>query len=154
MFEIMSRKYNNVEYDKIEYDKIERYIPPIKKGRVIKVNDGDTITVASKLPNFYFWSKSPIYRFNIRLNGINCPEIKSKNKKQFSLKVKKILTKMILNKDVMLEIIGQDKHGKLIADVYYKDLNISNFLLENKMGLLYNLDKSHIVNQLHNHITP
>jgi len=68
------------ESKSILYENTEKYIPPIKKGRVIKIYDGDTITIAAKLPNFYFWNKSPIYRFNIRLNGIDCPEIKSKNK--------------------------------------------------------------------------
>jgi hypothetical protein len=45
---------------------------PITGGYVIKVYDGDTITVASKLP----FDNSPIYRFSIRLAGIDTPEIK------------------------------------------------------------------------------
>jgi len=34
-------------------------VPPIKHGRVIKVYDGDTITVAARMP----YPKSPLYRF-------------------------------------------------------------------------------------------
>lgn len=48
------------ESKSILYENTEKYIPPIKKGRVIKIYDGDTITIAAKLPNFYFWNKSPI----------------------------------------------------------------------------------------------
>jgi micrococcal nuclease len=136
------------ESKSILYENTEKYIPPIKKGRVIKIYDGDTITIAAKLPNFYFWNKSPIYRFNIRLNGIDCPEIKSKNKteKVFAYKVKKILSKMILDKDVNLKIIDCDKYGRLLADVYYDNINISNFLIENKMALSYNGG-----NKIHHH---
>ena len=51
---------------------------PITGGYVIKVYDGDTITVASKLP----FDNSPIYRFSIRLAGIDTPEIKGKNERR------------------------------------------------------------------------
>ena len=47
---------------------------PIKGGRVIKVYDADTITIASKLP----YNESPMYRLSVRLNGIDAPEMKGK----------------------------------------------------------------------------
>jgi endonuclease YncB( thermonuclease family) len=47
------------------------FIPPITSGKVIKVYDGDTVTIASKLP----YDNSPIYRFSIRLLGIDSPEM-------------------------------------------------------------------------------
>ena len=56
------------------------FIPPISGGVVIKVYDGDTITIASKLP----YKKSPLYRFSVRLNGIDSPEIKGVSKKRDS----------------------------------------------------------------------
>jgi endonuclease YncB( thermonuclease family) len=52
--------------------------PPITGGRVIKVYDGDTITVASKLP----YRKSPLYRWSVRIRGIDCPEMKSHDKNE------------------------------------------------------------------------
>jgi len=36
------------------------FVPPITNGYVIKVYDGDTITIASKLP----YINSPLYRFS------------------------------------------------------------------------------------------
>lgn len=47
---------------------------PVPSGKVIKVYDGDTITIASKMP----YDNSPLYRFHVRLNGIDTPEIKGK----------------------------------------------------------------------------
>ena len=51
------------------------FVPPITEGEVISVYDGDTITIASVLPN----TTEPIYRFSIRLNGIDTPEIKGQH---------------------------------------------------------------------------
>ena len=51
------------------------FIPPLKTGKVIKVYDGDTITIASRVPGLY---NSPIYKFSVRLNGIDSPEMKGK----------------------------------------------------------------------------
>ena len=51
------------------------FVPPISGGQVIKVYDADTITIAAKIdiPN------SPLYRFSVRLNGVDAPEIHGKN---------------------------------------------------------------------------
>ena len=51
------------------------FIPPVSIAKVIKVYDGDTITVASRLP-FTDERKDIIWRFSVRLNGIDCPEIR------------------------------------------------------------------------------
>jgi hypothetical protein len=62
---------NVTEYDNATWENTIGFVPHIKIGKVIKVYDGDTITVASKLPNDSF-----IYRFPVRLIGIDSPEIK------------------------------------------------------------------------------
>ena len=51
------------------------FVVPVKEGKVIKVYDGDTITVQFKLP----YKSSPLYKISVRLNGIDCPELKTKN---------------------------------------------------------------------------
>ena len=43
------------------------FVPPISEGMVVKVYDGDTITIVSQLP----YPSSPYYRFSVRLNGID-----------------------------------------------------------------------------------
>ena len=97
--------------------------PPIKKGYVIKVYDGDTITIASKLP----YLNSKMYRWSVRIRGIDCPEMKTHNKeeKQMAKLAQETLSKMILNNYVMLENVNNDKYGRVLADVYYKKTNIS-----------------------------
>ena len=72
--------YKNMDEDneKINWKDTIEFVAPIEKGIVIKVYDGDTITIASKLP----YETSPLYRFSVRLNGIDCPEIKSKDENE------------------------------------------------------------------------
>ena len=41
---------SNKSIDDIEYKDTTPFIPPVSEGKVIKVYDGDTITIASKMP--------------------------------------------------------------------------------------------------------
>ena len=68
----------------IEYSNTVPFMPPIQYGKVIKVYDGDTITIASVLLN----TVSPVYRFSIRLNGIDTPEIKSKTMDEHEMAIR------------------------------------------------------------------
>ena len=54
------------------------FVPPVETGYIVKVYDGDTITLATRLPIVPL-DKQPIYRFSVRLNGIDTPEIKGKD---------------------------------------------------------------------------
>ena len=83
------------------------FIPPIEKGIVVKVYDGDTITIVSKLP----YPDSPLYRFSVRLNGIDCPEIKGKdkNEKECAQLAKQEMTELVFNKVVTLKNVDTEK---------------------------------------------
>tara|TARA_Y100000996_G_scaffold388955_1_gene348962 strand:+ start:4257 stop:4712 length:456 start_codon:yes stop_codon:yes gene_type:complete len=108
--------------------------PDITSGYVIKVYDGDTITIASKLNR-----QTPIYRWRIRILGIDCPEIKTKNdtEKKVAIIARDTLSKMILHKKVNLKNISYDKYGRILCDVYYKKILISKWLLDKKLAVTY-----------------
>jgi len=88
----------DVEDELIDYKQTIPFVPPIHDGYVVKVYDGDTITIASKLP----YKESPLYRFQVRLNGIDCPEIKGQNEyeKKVALMAKLEITNLVLHKRV------------------------------------------------------
>jgi endonuclease YncB( thermonuclease family) len=111
------------------------FVPPIEKGVVIKVYDGDTITIASKLP----YSDSPLYRFSVRLNGLDCPEIKSKDEteKECAIIAKETIEHLLLNQIVSLKNIKHEKYGRILADVYIGDFNVNNYLLEQRLAVSY-----------------
>ena len=120
----------------IEWKDTVAFVPPITEGHVIKVYDGDTITIASTLPIV----NSPLYRFSVRLSGIDSAEIKSKNinEKDHAKKVRDILSELILHKTVTLKNISTEKYGRILADVYLDELCINKWMLSEGYAVEYN----------------
>ena len=129
--------YKNMDEDneKINWKDTIEFVAPIEKGIVIKVYDGDTITIASKLP----YETSPLYRFSVRLNGIDCPEIKSKdeNEKECAQIAKKEMNDLIMNKIVTLKNVQTEKYGRILADVYIGDLHLNQHMIEKRLAVTY-----------------
>lgn len=112
------------------------FVPPIDRGIVIKVYDGDTITIASKLP----YENSPLYRFSVRLNGIDCPEIKGKDdaEKQCAQIAKQEMTNLVLDKLVILKNVQTEKYGRILADVYdTNELHLNKHMIEKRLAVGY-----------------
>ena len=125
----------NEDGDDITWQDTVEFTFPIEGGRVIKVYDGDTITIASKLP----FDNSPLYRLSVRLNGIDTPEIKGKteDEKTAAKQVKDALSVLILNKRVSLKNIQTEKYGRILADVYIGELHINQWLITEKYAVKY-----------------
>ena len=106
----------------IKYSDTVPFVPPIYFGKVIKVYDGDTITIASVLPN----TTEPIYRFSVRLNGIDAPEIRGKTQeeKDLAIHVRNELYAKLSGKMVYLKNVNTEKYGRILADVYLDDENM------------------------------
>jgi len=117
------------------------FIPPVAEGFVIKVYDGDTITIAAKLP----YPNSPVYRFPVRLNGIDAPEIKGKNEdeKNAAHQAQKALENLILHKTVTLKNLQTEKYGRILADVYLKKVCLNQWMLENNYAVTYDGGTKH-----------
>jgi endonuclease YncB( thermonuclease family) len=136
---VVSKIYNNF-FGKIpktlEFKELSHFYPNIKKGRVIKVYDGDSITIAARVPNL---KGGKIYKFNIRLNRIDTPEIKTKNniEKYYGLKIRDYLSEKIMNKMIRIEIKNTDKYGRYLAEIFYKKENINTWLLKNHYAVDY-----------------
>jgi len=123
------------KHEVIEWKDTIRFIAPVTKCQVIKVYDGDTITVAAKMP----YKDSPMYRFSVRLNGIDCPEIKGKTEEEkiAAKKAQQALEELILHKMVILKNVDTEKYGRLLADVYLQDLHLNQYMLDNKYAVPY-----------------
>lgn len=119
----------------IHYKDTIPFIPPITIGKVIKVYDGDTFTLASRLP----YNGSPIYRFSVRINGIDCPEMKTTNKseKQCAELARQKVYDMIFNNIVELKNVKLEKYGRVLADVYYNDISIGEMLCKCNLAVTY-----------------
>jgi len=115
----------------------------IHRGKVVKVYHGDTIIIATKL---FYHNNSPIYRFSVRLRGIDCPEMKTKSpiEKELAQKAQNALYEMVFNKIVYLTDMGMDKYGRVLANVYLDKVNLSQWMLDNGHAVPYDGRAKHI----------
>lgn len=111
------------------------------KVHVLQIYDGDTYVV--KLPEMPEYFKH--LKWKVRLNGIDTPEIshraKCKEELEKGLEAKHLAEKIILDNGGYIEL-RNIKHGKyagrIIADVYVGDVNLSQLLITKKLGYVYN----------------
>jgi micrococcal nuclease len=130
------KKKNEAAYlENINYKDTCPFIPPIIYGKVVKVYDGDTITIAAKLP----YKDSPIYRFSVRFAGIDSPEIKGETATEslLAIKARDALHQLIFGKIIELRNTGKEKYGRILADVYLDDFHINKWLLDKKYAVKY-----------------
>ena len=121
----------------IKWEDTVEFTFPITGGRVIKVYDADTITIASKLP----YDESPMYRLSVRLNGIDTPEIKGKGVSDEEKEAAKIacdfVSNLVFNKFVRLENIQSEKYGRILADVFVGDIHLNELLIKERYAVKY-----------------
>jgi micrococcal nuclease len=126
---------NNLYLNNITYKETNEFIPEIRFAKVIKVYDGDTITVAAKLP----FNDSPVYRFSVRLNGIDSPEIHGKGEKERNLAIKSrdALQNLILGEIIELKNNSKEKYGRLLADIYHNDIHVNKWMVDKGYAVNY-----------------
>ncbi len=121
----------------IKWEDTIEFTFPITGGRVIKVYDADTITIASKLP----YHESPMYRLSVRLNGIDTPEIKGKGvsdeEKEAAKVARDFVYNLVFNKFVKLENVQSEKYGRILADVYIGDIHLNEILINQRYAVKY-----------------
>ena len=124
-----------IPFHEIQWSETIPFIPPIESGQVIKVYDGDTITIATRL----HYKDSPLYRFSIRLKGIDSAEIKSKNinEKKNAVIARDSLSELILHKTVVIKNIENEKYGRILADVYLGEICLNEWMIEKGYAVKY-----------------
>jgi endonuclease YncB( thermonuclease family) len=127
--------YDGNTNEEITWDNTIPFTVPIKGGKVIKVYDGDSITIAARLP----FVDSILYRFSVRLNGIDTPEIKGKSddEKEAAKNARDALSKLIWNKNIILKNVDHEKYGRILADVYLEDIHVNEWLIKERYAVRY-----------------
>ena len=93
------------------------------RGRVVKVADGDTITILStpgRAGSMNPPSSAPT-QHKIRLYGIDAPE----SHQAFGQKSKHHLSSLVFGKDVRVAYKSRDKYGRILGTVYVDGLDIN-----------------------------
>jgi endonuclease YncB( thermonuclease family) len=99
-------------------------------AKCVKVYDGDTITVV-------FMIFGEFYKFNIRMNGYDSPEMRSKNtdpvekelEKKWAYESRDFLAGLVLDKIVLLKCEDYDKYGRIIGTVELNGMDINGIML-------------------------
>jgi endonuclease YncB( thermonuclease family) len=120
----------------IDVKSLPKYIPQISEGRVVSVYDGDTIHIAGFVIN-----NPQLFKFSVRLNGIDCPEMKSgksldKTEHAVAVMAKSFLSEMN-NKIVTLRNVDLDKYGRLLADVYFQERHLNKEMIDKRFAVKY-----------------
>jgi len=122
-----------IDLESIEYESTQVFVLPVSKGKVLKVYDGDTITLG-------FVFNNTVFRTQVRLLGIDTPEIKSTNEeeKRKALHAREALKYLVLDRVVELQNTKMEgKWGRLLADVYLDTLHVNRRMLEMGHGVPY-----------------
>lgn len=139
-------KKRDVELEMATYEEVKPFIPAINFGKVVRVYDGDTITIAARI-DLEGKMSMKLYRFNVRLRGIDSPEIRSKNpsEKLLAVEARDALHELLMGKLITLEGTCYDKYGRLLADVKTMDgINAGQWMVENLHAVRYNGGKKYI----------
>ena len=79
--------------------------------RVIGIKDGDTVEILTV-------DRKTI---TVRLNGIDAPE----KDQPYSQKSRESLSRLLFRKQVKLYTFGNDRYGRLLADIYVDSINVN-----------------------------
>lgn len=129
--------FKNVIPKTIDDKTIPKYIPQISEGRVVNVYDGDTIHIVGFVIN-----NPQLFKFSVRLNGIDCPEMKSgksldSTEHEIAVLAQQYISNIVCGNIVNLKNVSLDKYGRLLADVYYKDLHLNKELVNKRLAVCY-----------------
>lgn len=104
---------------------------------VVEVYDGDTLKA---LMNF----RNKIDLWTIRMYGYDSPEmkpLKSKENRDKEIELakesKKALESHVLHQPIFTKIIGFDKYGRLLAELFIGHININEWMIKNNYGYPY-----------------
>lgn len=92
-------------------------------GKVIKVYDGDTITIVTPEKR----------QIKVRLKNIDSPE----KKQDYGTQAKNFTSSLIFGKQVKLSSSGKDKYGREIAEIFIDDTNINKEIVKNGYAWAY-----------------
>ena len=92
----------------------------VLEGRVVRVSDGDTITVLDELK----------VQHKVRLNRIDAPE----KTQAFGEVSRKYLSNMVANKAVRVEWTKKDKYGRILGDVSVGSTNVNLMMVQSGLA--------------------
>jgi endonuclease YncB( thermonuclease family) len=98
------------------------------KGKVVKVTDGDTVTVLT----------SNHKQEKVRLDGIDAPE----KGQDYAEKSKQYLSSLVAGRIVRVKYKSKDRYGRILGTVYVGNLNVNEAMVREGLAWQYYYNKS------------
>lgn len=118
--------------DDICYKDCKEYFQKIETGKIVKVYDGDSVTIAT------FIDDTP-YKFSVRMLGYDCAEMRSKDEteKRVAHLAQEDLSAMIIGQYVTVtKNEGADKYGRLLLTLDHNGTDVNEYM-KKKWGVEY-----------------
>lgn len=118
-----------------------RFVPTFRFAKVVKVYDGDTVTLAA-IP---FGATQP-YLFRCRLTRIDAPEMTKQSgktqkardrEKALAIKSRDALRTLIGDKIVKVNVNSLEKYGRVLADLNIDGTDVSDWMIRHKYAVSY-----------------
>lgn len=143
--ELHQLNMKDIEMNAATYENSPTFVPEIKTGKIVRVYDGDTVTIATRIQ--IDGTEIPkIFRFSLRLRGIDSPELKTKNQteKTLAIQSRDALSGLIMGKTMAIENVDYDKYGRILADMITPEgINVSEWMLDNGLAVKYDGGTKH-----------
>jgi micrococcal nuclease len=91
------------------------WISPVQASRVVQFYDGDNMIVVQRG-----------IKTKVTLACIDAPELNQ----AFGQRARKSLKAMVGNSDFSLRVLAKDRFGRLVAEVFARDLNVNKALID------------------------
>ena len=135
----------DIDMETATYENVKPFIPEIKTGKILRVYDGDTVTIAARL-RIDGVEHPKLFRYSVRLRRIDSPEMKTKNKreKELAIQSRDALSQLVMGKMVVLTDVEYDKYGRILAEVLTEDgINVSDFMIKGGYAVEYDGGTKH-----------
>lgn len=106
------------------------------KALVVSVYDGDTFRCVFGLPEMFDGKQ---FSWPCRVVGIDTPELRGSmpGEKALAKEARNRMRELILDREIDVEIQGQDKYGRLLAVPWADGLDMGMQLVREDMAVLY-----------------
>ena len=137
--EALRRRCTALALRRRTYANTPAYLPDIRRGKVVRVYDGDTLHLAFRAPG-WGWRR-PAARIRVRLAGVDCAELRSSDpdERAVALRSKRRLEGRVLGRVVSLRRpLRWDKYGRLLADMSTSRIpSVASWMIEHADAVPY-----------------
>lgn len=120
---------DNIKFEKFSFEDYKTV------AKVLEVYDGDTVTLGFTIPN-----TNLAYRWKCRLNGIDTPELRSKNtleKERATLARNALIEKIPIGCKVNILCGKFDKYGRILVTIFVDEENINDYMIKTHYAIAY-----------------